>query len=88
MEGKSIERDVQTGETYAQKKQEEKVIEYYTDDEFSEKSQGEKGWHALIESGKKTAENLITMIQSKGKLFTDEQKLTINGWQDLKNENN
>lgn len=88
MEGKVIERDIQTGETYVQQKQEQKPIEYYTDDEFSEKSKGEKGWFALIESGKKTADNLISMIQSKGKLFTDEQKLTINDWQHIYNENN
>lgn len=61
------------------------TLEYYSDDEFSEKSQA---WYGFIESGKQTAEKLIPMVQSKGKLFTEEQLKTINGWQDLANENN
>lgn len=82
------EKDVQTGETYTrpvQKEPEQKLIEFYSDEEFNEKAQA---WYALIESGRKTAESLIPMIQSKGKLFTEEQLKTINGWQDLANENN
>lgn len=63
---------------------EKPVIEYYTDDDFSSKADE---WYALIESGKQTSERLIKIVQSKGKLFTEEQLQTINGWQDLYNEN-
>jgi hypothetical protein len=83
-----VEKDIQTGEVItkrAAKPEPEKTIEYYSDAEFSEKSQA---WYALIESGKKEASALIAMIQSKGKLFTEEQLLTINGWKDLADENN
>lgn len=81
-----VEKDVQTGETYQKTAAApEKTIEYYSDDEFGEKS---PAWYGLIESGKKEASALIAMVQSKGKLFTEEQLLTINGWQDLADENN
>jgi hypothetical protein len=81
-----VEKDIQTGEQYtAAYKPAEKAIEYYSDEEFNEKS---AKWHAMIESGKKTADDLVSMVQSKGKLFTEDQLLTFKFWQDLYNENN
>ncbi len=83
MEGKFDEYiDGNTSEI-VNKKIEKPVIDYYTDEDFSSKS-GE--WYKLIESGKQTDERLIKIVQSKGKLFTEEQLLTINGWGDLANE--
>lgn len=81
-----VEKDIQTGEVISKpvaQVEPEKTLEFYSDEEFSEKSQA---WYGLIESGKQTAERLIPMIQSKGKLFTESQLETINSWQDLKNE--
>lgn len=49
-------------------------IEYYSDDEFNEKF---PAWSDLIEAGKKSANDLIAMVQSKGKHFTDEQKTAL-----------
>jgi len=83
MEGKIIEKDVQSGEETvrpAAKEPEQKTLEYYTDEEFKAKSSGEKGWEALIKSGKQTAPNLINMIQSRGKLFSEEQLNQFNDW--------
>jgi len=84
MEGKFDEYiDGNTGEIVS-KKPEKPAVEYYTDDDFKSKSDE---WYILIESGKQTSERLIKIVQSKGKLFTEEQTKTINGWQDIINEN-
>lgn len=61
-------------QTQAQESPQQKAIEYYTDTEFNEKYQA---WAGLISSGKKQTNDLINMVQSKGKLFTDEQKLQL-----------
>jgi len=43
------------------------------------------GWKATVESGKKTANDLIAMIQSKDPL-SPEQQLEIAGWQPIKGD--
>lgn len=43
------------------------------------------GWKATVESGKKTANDLIAMIQSK-ELLSAEQQLEIAGWQPIKGD--
>lgn len=53
-----------------------KALPTYTDDEFSVKA---NEWRKLIESGKKTNEQLIAFIQSK-KGLTDKQKAEIQSW--------
>ncbi len=55
-----------------QKKQDE----YYSDDEFNEKS---PEWLKVLKDKKRKAEDLIAMVQSKGKLFTDAQKVILSG---------
>lgn len=53
---------------------EEPLIEYYSSEEFNEKY---GAWSGLIGAGKKTANDLIAMVQSKGKHFTDDQKMQL-----------
>lgn len=43
---------------------------YYSDDEFKTNF---KAWSAVIESGKKTADALVAMVETKGKKFTSTQ---------------
>lgn len=50
------------------------VIQYYSDNEFNEKF---PAWSGLIASGKKSANDLISMVKSKGKHFTDDQKMQL-----------
>jgi len=38
------------------------------------------GWESIVRSGKKSAADLIAMIETKY-LFTDEQKSTILSWE-------
>ena len=52
-------------------------LKYCTDDDFAEKS---VAWFDLIKSGKKTANQIITMIQTKY-LFTENQLKEINNWE-------
>lgn len=54
--------------------EEENVIEYYSDDEFDEKLQG---WIDFMKKKQRGADGLIATVQSKGKLFTDEQKQAL-----------
>lgn len=56
----------------------ESAIEYYPEAEFNEKLQS---WSGFITSGKKTANELINMVESKGKLFTEDQKMTLAGFE-------
>jgi recombination protein RecT len=56
----------------------EKTIEYYSDGDFN---LNQEKWYLIIESGRKTHEDFINTIQSKGKLFTAEQLEIIRQWQ-------
>lgn len=47
---------------------------FYTYEEFNQKL---TSWIATIETGKKTADSLITFVESKGTFFTDDQKLSL-----------
>ena len=53
-------------------------LAFCSDENFTEKS---ASWHNLIESGKKTADQIITMIESKY-LFTAAQKEEILSWEE------
>lgn len=59
------------------KKNEPPALEYCTDENFGEKS---GAWFKLVEAGKKTADEIIVMVQTKY-LFTDEQIETIKSWE-------
>jgi phage recombination protein Bet len=77
-----IEKDAVTGEIYAQqsspKAEAEKVIEYYSNDDFIVNSDK---WRGLIESNVQSAETIISGIQKRsGKLFSDDQKDQIWSW--------
>ncbi len=77
-------------ETEKPKAPEKPALEYCTEERFSEMSvdicdeeTGEikkMGWRSIVQSGKKSAAALIAMIETKY-LFTDEQKIEINGWE-------
>jgi phage recombination protein Bet len=47
---------------------------YYSAQDFNAKFEQ---WAGLIQSGKKTPNDLINLVESKGKLFTDEQKMKL-----------
>jgi hypothetical protein len=49
----------------------------YTEDEFNEKS---AAWSKLVFENKKTPHDLITFIESKNAVLTEDQKLTIHSW--------
>lgn len=72
-----IEIDVHTGEIVKPKAYEKPALEYCSEDNFAEKA---VSWHALIESGKKTADQIISMVESKY-LFTADQKEEIRSWE-------
>jgi hypothetical protein len=48
--------------------------QFYSDEEFEVKLEK---WAGLIMSGKQTANSLINLVESKGKRFTDEQKILL-----------
>jgi phage recombination protein Bet len=75
MEGKFEEGEREINPQPA--KSEPKPLEYCSDENFDEKS---VSWLKLVESGKKTGEEIIKMIQTKY-LFTEEQKAEILSWQ-------
>jgi hypothetical protein len=50
---------------------------YYQDDEFAAKK---TGWKEIVLGGKKDAAGLIAFVESKGKLFTAEQRVEIESW--------
>lgn len=58
-------------------KKAEPVIELYDDEQFAANS---KAWKALVESGKKSANNLIAFLSTKIN-FTEKQKKTILSWE-------
>lgn len=72
--GRITEKDI----TPEQPKQAE--IVYYTDEEFSAKK---ASWEQIVKDGKKDSSALIGFIESKGKLFSESQKTTINTWKKL-----
>ena len=71
-----VEIDVHTGEIVKPKAYEKPALEYCSEDNFAEKA---VSWNALIESGKKTADQIISMVESKY-LFTADQKEEIRSW--------
>lgn len=54
------------------------ALEYCTDSNFHEKADS---WYQLIKTGKKTPQQIITMIETKY-LFTDDQKEEILSWEE------
>lgn len=69
-----LEKDVTSqGETLSSEPQ---AKAYYTEEVFSSKFQS---WADVIQSGKKTPESLISFIESKGTLFTENQKSSLKG---------
>ena len=72
-----VEIDVHTGEIVKPKAYEKPALEYCSEDNFAEKA---VSWNALIESGKKTADQIISMVESKY-LFTADQKEEIRSWE-------
>ena len=78
MEGKGAEFiDSETGEIVKPQAYEKPALEYCSEDNFAEKA---VSWNALIESGKKTADQIISMVESKY-LFTADQKEEIRSWE-------
>lgn len=70
MEGKHFEQDMGTAQRYeAPKEQAAPALEYYPADRFTENL---PKWKAIIESGKKSAADVIKTVQSGG-VLTDEQ---------------
>jgi len=65
-----VEQPVEKQKTADQKNE-------YSKDEFSAK---EKAWEQIVLSNKKSADDLIAFLESKGKKLTDEQKSTIKNW--------
>lgn len=74
-----VEIDVQTVKPAdkQQSQQERPALEYCTDENFADKS---GSWFKLIESGKKTVDEIIAMVETKY-LFTEEQKEQIQSWE-------
>jgi hypothetical protein len=71
-----VEIDGSTGEILAKPKFEKPALEYCTQEDFDKKS---AAWYGLVNSGKKTAEQLIDTVQTRY-LFTDDQITTIKSW--------
>ena len=69
MEGKTIDQPVRRIEQVADVEPEE-----YSQADFDSKV-GQ--WQSLVESGKYSANDLIAMVESKGKVFTMDQKMTL-----------
>ena len=65
-----------------QAKSEKPALEYCTDENFTEKA---ASWHSLIDSGKKSADAIIAMVQTKY-LFTEAQKEEIKSWETINEE--
>lgn len=72
-----VEVDVTNGEIVKPKAYEKPALEYCTEINFEIKRDR---WRTLISSGKKTAEQIISMIETKY-LFTDAQKSLIRSWE-------
>lgn len=85
-----VEIDVTPRQNQQPQAAQKPALEYCTEDKFCEMSSdvcdeesGEikkMGWKSIVQSGKKTASQLIAMIETKY-LFTEGQKSEINGWE-------
>lgn len=80
MEGKPFDDgasviDAGTGEIL-NKKPEKPALEECSAEKFE---QNRAAWHELVVSGKKTADDLIAMLNTKA-ILTEDQKLTIDSW--------
>jgi phage recombination protein Bet len=73
-----VEIDVQTGEIVKPIAYIKPALEVCTDENFHQKADS---WYKLIKEGKKTAQQIITMIETKY-LFTDDQKEEILSWEE------
>ena len=73
-----VEIDVQTGEIVKPNAYVKPALEFCTDENFHEKADS---WYKLIKEGKKTAQQIINMIETKY-LFTDDQKEEILTWEE------
>ena len=73
-----VEIDVQTGEIVKPNAYVKPALEFCTDENFHEKADS---WYKLIKEGKKTAQQIINMIETKY-LFTDDQKEEILSWEE------
>ena len=79
MEGKGAEFiDNETGEIVKPIAYVKPALEYCTDSNFHEKADS---WYQLIKMGKKTPQQIITMIETRY-LFTDAQKEEILSWEE------
>jgi hypothetical protein len=86
-DGRSVESG--SGDNAGSARSSEEIV-YVTDERFAElcsdkldKETGEikkMGWKSIVQSGKKTAEDLIAWAQSNGNL-TEAQQKTIRGWE-------
>ena len=74
-----VEVDTSTGEIVKPKAYEKPALEYCSDEYFSENK--EKLYKIML-SGKKSAVDVITFIESSKYLFTEAQKEEINSWED------
>jgi recombination protein RecT len=54
-----------------------KTIEFYSDADFAEKSEK---WSEVVKSGRKSSIEFVAFVESKGTLFTNEQKEIIGTW--------
>ncbi|MBU3639991.1 recombinase RecT [Polynucleobacter sp. AP-RePozz3-80-G7] len=83
LRGMPIAEELQDYEPIESKPQPKTVVQapvekkIYTDEEFVEKS---AAWSKLVFDKKKTSADLITFIESKNSVLTEDQKLTIHSW--------
>ena len=74
MEGKHIEMDMGNAQRYEQPKDAARPgLEHYPDDRFAEKF---PQWQSIVESGKKSAGDIVAMLESKA-VLSDEQREQI-----------
>jgi phage recombination protein Bet len=71
-----LEKDVTAEGSHEPVKTQVKEVVYYTDDEFT---QNENAWKKVIDNGKEPVQ-FIAFIESRGKLFTQNQKDEILLW--------
>ena len=74
-----VEVDTSTGEIVKPKAYEKPALEYCSDEYFS---QNKEKLYKIISSGKKSAVDVITSIESSKYLFTEAQKEEISYWED------
>lgn len=74
--GAAANTDPETGEIREVKAEREKVLPLVSEADFGKKK---AGWKGMVESGKKTPNDLIAFIESREAL-TDDQKVEIASW--------